>query len=195
MAKRNTRRRSSAARRRSGGSNWLWIGLGVLAVALIGWALVGAILRGQPIEGEQAYGPFVANQHVTTPVNYTENPPVGGPHYAAWQNCGIYNREIANENAVHSLEHGAVWVAYSPDLAAGEVEQLKNLVRGRSYTLMSQVPNMDTPIALSAWGAQLKVDSAADPRIEQFIAKYRQGSQTPEPGASCVGGVGAPDER
>ncbi|UNX53333.1 DUF3105 domain-containing protein [Georgenia sp. TF02-10] len=42
---------------------------------------------------------------------------------------------------------------------------------------------------LSAWGVQLSVDDAADPRIDAFLAKHVQGEQTPEPGASCSGGT------
>jgi hypothetical protein len=86
-------------------------------------------------------------------------------------------------------------VAYRPDLPADQVEQLRSLVRGRTYTLLSPYPDLDTPIAVSAWGAQVKVDSASDARIGNFITKYRQGPQTPEPGAVCVGGVGVPVDR
>jgi len=147
------------------------------------------------IAGEQSYGPFPANQHVSAPVTYEQSPPVGGAHYAAWQNCGIYDQPVQSENAVHSMEHGAVWVAYRPDLPADQVEQLRAQVRGRTYTLLSPYPDLDAPVALSAWGVQVKVDSASDERVGQFITKYRQGPQTPEPGAACVGGVGTPAER
>jgi hypothetical protein len=44
----------------------------------------------------------------------------------------------------------------------------------------------------SAWGYQVKLDSASDPRLEQFIRTFEQGPQTPEPGAACVGGTGTP---
>jgi hypothetical protein len=90
------------------------------------------------------------------------------------------------------MEHGAVWLTYRPDLPAAEVEQLRGLVRGRSYTLLSPYPGQDTPVAISAWGYQLKVPSAGDARLSQFIARFRQGPQAPEPGAVCVGGIGAP---
>lgn len=49
---------------------------------------------------------------------------------------------------------------------------------------------MSTPIAVTAWGMQLKVDSADDPRIDEFIKLYRDNRQTtPEYGAPCDGGV------
>jgi len=49
---------------------------------------------------------------------------------------------------------------------------------------------LDRPISLQAWGLQLKVDSPADPRIDQFIQEFRI-SAAPEPGATCSGGVTA----
>jgi hypothetical protein len=184
-----------AFRRRKRPINWIAIVGGISAVALIGVFAMNISRQFIQIDGVQTFGPFAANIHVSQPVTYDHFPPTGGAHFASWQNCGIYNRPIQDELAVHSLEHGAVWLAYQPDLPVDEVERLKNLVRGRSYTLMSPYANMDTPIAISAWGVQLTADSASDPRLEQFVTKYRQGAQTPEPGAACVGGQGAPDER
>ena len=56
---------------------------------------------------------------------------------------------------------------------------------------MSPYPEQASPIMLSAWGVQLAVDSADDPRVDQFLAKFRQGPQTPEPGATCNAVPGA----
>ena len=56
---------------------------------------------------------------VTGSVELPVVPPVAGEHNAAWQNCtgNVYDAPIANEHAVHSLEHGAIWITYRPDLA------------------------------------------------------------------------------
>lgn len=196
MSKAAAKRRSTSKRRRSsGGVNWIWVIAGIGIAAIIGALVYQFIRQTTPIAGEQTYGPFPANMHVNGTVAYAQSPPVGGEHAANWQNCGIYDEPVRNETAVHALEHGAVWIAYRPDLPADQVEALRGLVRGRSYTLLSPYPDLDTPVAASAWGVQLKVDSASDERLGRFIAKYRQGQQTPEPGASCVGGVGSPIER
>jgi hypothetical protein len=188
-------RPKSAPRRRRSRVNWIWVVAGVGALALIG-ALVYNIAREvQVIAGVQTYGPFPANVHVNTDVTYQQVPPVGGEHRPSWQNCGIYNSPVQDEFAVHALEHGAVWITYQPDLPAEQVERLKGLVRGKTYTLLSPHAEQTSPVAASAWGLQLLADSADDARLGQFVSKYRQGSQTPEAGASCVGGVGSPDER
>src|SRR5919106_1309524 len=67
------------------------------------------------IEGVESFGKQ-SNDHVSGTVPYDQTPPVGGDHAAKWQNCGFYSEPVANENAVHSLEHGAVWIAYKPGL-------------------------------------------------------------------------------
>jgi hypothetical protein len=135
----------------------------------------------------------LSRNHTEAPVDYPQNPPVGGDHNPVWQNCGFYSKPVRNENAVHSLEHGAVWITYRPDLPHDQVEKVKKLVEGQTYLLASPYPNLPSPVVASAWGKQLKLDSANDPRLENFVSAYRQGPQTPEPGAACTGGVGSPE--
>jgi hypothetical protein len=60
-------------------------------------------------------------EHVDGNVDYPTDPPIGGDYNEVWANCKFYAEVIPNENAVHSLEHGAVWVAYSPDAPAAEL--------------------------------------------------------------------------
>src|SRR5207248_375053 len=74
--------------------------------------------------GVQSYA-VTSRLHVRTPVSYAQNPPVGGNHAALWQNCGFYSSPVANENAVHSLEHGAVWITYRPGLGGRQVDVLR----------------------------------------------------------------------
>lgn len=131
-------------------------------------------------------------QHTTEKQVYEENPPVGGPHNPVWLNCGVYDAPVANENAVHSMEHGAVWITYRPDLAASAVDTLEQDVSGKDYTILSPYQGLPSPIVLSAWNNQLQVSSADDPRIGPFLAKFVQGAQTPEPGALCSNGTGTP---
>jgi len=135
---------------------------------------------------------YPASQHTTEEQTYTENPPVGGPHNPQWLNCGVYDAPVPNENAVHSMEHGAVWITYAPDLPADAVDTLKQDVSGDAYTVLSPYPGLPSPIVLSAWNNQLQVTDAEDPRIDAFLAKFVQGAQTPEPGALCSNGTGTP---
>ena len=199
MAKPSTSSQRSATARRKGraaqgrrNQSWIWIVVGVVVVLVIGF-IVAVVMWNRPntIAGLMTFDNLSRN-HTQGSVTYPQTPPVGGDHNPVWQNCGIYDQPVKNENAVHSLEHGAVWITYQPDLPADQVAQLRSLVQGRPYTLLSPYPNLPGPIFASAWGVQLKVDNASDSRLPLFISRYAQGPQTPEPGAACSGGIGTP---
>ncbi|MGY0501680.1 DUF3105 domain-containing protein [Nocardia sp. FBN12] len=125
----------------------------------------------------------------TQRVAYSSIPPVGGPHDSQWAACAgvVYSKALRSENAVHSLEHGAVWIAYNPaKVSAEDQATLSAKVTDRQYTLMSPIPDLDDPISLQSWGHQLAVDSATDERIDQFIVALRENPYTtPEVGATC----------
>ncbi|MEU6141249.1 DUF3105 domain-containing protein [Streptomyces sp. NPDC047081] len=148
----------------------------------------------KPVQGEKTWNAKkLGRNHVTGTVDYPMNPPVGGDHNQAWMTCDgtVYTKPVADENAVHSLEHGAVWVTYNDKAADADVKTLSDKVSRTPYTLMSPVEGQAGTIMLSAWGHQLGVEKASDPRVEQFFTKYVQGAQTPEPGAACTNGLTA----
>lgn len=142
-------------------------------------------------QGVQSFG-VPSRIHVQTPVVYPQTPPVGGNHAPVWQNCGFYDAPIVKENGVHTLEHGAVWVTYQPALPADQRDVLRRLARGQTYILASPSPDLPAPVVASGWGRQLRLESADDPRLAEFVRTFRLGSQTPEPGAACSGGAGQP---
>lgn len=123
------------------------LGAMVLVTILRLWPLYAAS-RG--IAGVETFN-GLARDHLSGALTYSQTPPVGGVHSAAWQNCGIYDQPIANENAVHSLEHGAVWITYRPDLTPTDIQQLQNLVRGRAYALLSPYPDLLAPVVATTW--------------------------------------------
>jgi len=135
----------------------------------------------------------LSRNHTASPVHYAQTPPVGGDHNPVWQNCGYYPQPLHNENAVHSLEHGAVWITYQPNLPKDQVDKLAALGRGQSYVLVSPYPGLPAPVVASAWGVQEWFHNASDPKLNDFVSKYHQGPQTPEPGALCTNGTGTPE--
>jgi hypothetical protein len=168
--------------------------IGATAVVLVGeqrrTAEVTEAASGD-IEGVATFSDLSAS-HVQQPVQYDQTPPVGGDHAGVWANCGTYTEPITNELGVHSLEHGAVWITYSSDLPTDQVQRLADLAEGNAYVLLSPFDGLpEEPLVASAWGTQLALESADDPRLEQFVVKYQQGEQTPEPGPPCTGGVDA----
>lgn len=131
--------------------------------------------------------------HTRTPVAYPQSPPVGGAHAPVWQNCGFYSAPVANENAVHSLEHGAVWLAYRPDLPASDIEVLRKLAHSQTYVLVSPFPGAQSPVVASAWGRQLRLSSTSDARLDRFVTAFRLSDRAPESGGPCSGGKGRPE--
>jgi hypothetical protein len=115
------------------------------------------------IAGVKTYDYSAGQEHVYDSVTYPESPPVGGAHDYTWADCTgtVYDVDIRHENAVHSLEHGAVWITYDP-----------------AYV------GLDSPISVQAWNNQLKVDDAGDKRIKQFADLMTYAANL-EPGASC----------
>ena len=132
-----------------------------------------------------------AGKHTEGAVDYEQSPAVGGEHNPVWQNAAFYDQPIREENAVHTLEHGAVWIAYSPDLPQDQIDLIREKVEGRDCLMASPYPDLpaDTPVVASAWGVQLGLEGADDPDLDNFIQTYRRGTQTPEVGAACTGGT------
>ena len=148
----------------------------------------GSTSAGTVVSGERVYTGLTRN-HVDGEVAYPQSPPVGGDHSPVWVPCDgrVYSEPVPNVNAVHSMEHGAVWVTWQPSLATAEIETLHAEIEGIDYRFGSPYPGLTAPITLTAWGHQMDATSATDPRIATFLAAYTDGPQTPEPGATCAG--------
>jgi hypothetical protein len=148
---------------------------------------------GSAIEGIETFQN--TSNHTDEPVDYAQTPPAGGDHSAIWLNCGIYDQPVPNENAVHALEHGAVWITYDAAAVTGtELDDLKRQLPS-SYVVLSPYEGLDSPIVLSAWNAQVKVDSAEDERVSQFLTAFWRNQNAPEPNASCTGALDAPGKQ
>ncbi|MCT2591612.1 DUF3105 domain-containing protein [Streptomyces sp. N2-109] len=191
-------RRADAARDRRHRIFAITAGLVILTATVGGgWLLFSAAeeeeqAKAAPVRGEKTWDEL-DRDHVEEDVDYPMTPAVGGKHNPVWANCDseVYTKELKEENAVHSLEHGAVWISYNDKASAGDVKALTQRVERTTYTFISPVSGQSGPITLSAWGHQLTVEKASDARVGEFIDKYVQGEQTPEPGAACTGGVPA----
>lgn len=126
--------------------------------------------------------------HTSRQVGYRATPPVGGPHDAEWIECGAYDFRIQDEKAVHSLEHGSVWITYRPGLRAADVRKLARLLPEDSG-IMSPHPGQRGSVVVTVWGAQLRLTGPRDPRLPLFLREYGDGHTSPEPFGSCAGGV------
>jgi hypothetical protein len=184
--------------RRSWGPFVLWGAVIAVVGVILGYAIWSVYDRGvswqtraDRIDGIVNYRKLapkdLTQEHKPGVLTYNQNPPVGGPHNQVWMRClgDVYNAPIAKEHAVHSLEHGAIWITYRPGLPADQVKILSDKVHKiGDFILMSPYPGLDRPISLQAWGYQLKVDKATDGRIDEFIKVLRINAAM-EPNTPC----------
>ena len=156
------------------------------ALVVVGCGNGGGRDAGKDIPGveiERAPG----RSHRQGEIDYPgKQPPSGGDHNPVPLTCGYYDQQPPDEYAVHSLEHGAVWVAHSPTTSAGDVAVLKQLATNPKV-IVSPHEGLDSPVVLVAWERRLEVPSVNDPRIQQFIDAYVGGEQAPEPDQACLG--------
>ena len=171
-------------------------GVAVIALLVVSFVLApkpasySAGGDGTDIPGVETFTNSAA--HVTTPVTYAQTPPAGGEHNPTWLNCGVYSESVPAEYAVHSMEHGALWMTYDPaEIDAEEVEVLRSLMPSR-HAILSPFEGMETPVAVSGWNTQLKLDSVDRDAIAAFFEEYWQSNSVPEPGAPCTGGIDGP---
>jgi hypothetical protein len=177
------------------------VGCTVLAALLIGVLTYAVVNTGvgdksslkyaqKQISGLQSTKGLERN-HKAGPLPYPNQAtvaPDGGNHNQVPQSCQVYSAPVPNVNAVHSLEHGAVWAAYNPAKATkDDIAALTRLATGNSSRMVSPYPGLASTISLQAWGERLTVDNAQDPRVAKFFTLFTNGPQTQEAGATCVG--------
>jgi hypothetical protein len=132
----------------------------------------------------------LANDHTADDVDYEQVPPVGGPHDPVWLDCGVYDVPVRDENAVHDLEHGATWLTYDPSLGADEIASM--VAQLPQNSIASPYEGLPSPVVVTVWGRQLQLTGPDDPRLRLFVETFGDGHTSPEPFASCAGGIHDP---
>jgi hypothetical protein len=103
---------------------------------------------------------------------YNSNPPTSGPHAAALRTA-VYDRELPDENLIHNLEHGHIWLSYRDreDTEAIELfERLQSQFPGS--VIVTYRPANDSRLAVAAWTRLLKLEEPDEEQILAFIARY-----------------------
>ncbi|MDO9396980.1 MAG: DUF3105 domain-containing protein, partial [Herbiconiux sp.] len=142
-----------------------WIGGGVAVAVVLGLVITFVVGSAKPAVdpasiaiGQLETYPGLTSNHVEGSVDYAMTPPAGGDHAAVWLNCGVYSEPVPNENAVHALEHGAVWVTYDPtQVDEAGVETLRSKLPD-TYVVLSPFADLGAPVVASAWGNQVFLD-------------------------------------
>jgi hypothetical protein len=173
---------------------------------LIRWVLIGGavafaawfFLRNQApgeIRGHEIekFSVGASGQHVSGTVNYPMTPPVGGQHAAGAAPCGVHPSRIANENMVHSLEHGAVGLLYDPATAdEDDIRALEDIVGDVDTNIFSApFSGMETPVAIISWGEMMRLDSVDEVAVREYVREFA--GKAPESSTQeCTKGVDQP---
>ena len=174
---------------------------GVASALVLGAALVAPLVD-RAIRGEEQAQraldltlvqtwEITERTHTANDVTYPQDPPAGGAHAPVWLACGVYDEPVRDENAVHDLEHGSVWITHAPDLSAADRAALADQLPDNG--IMSPREGLPSPVVVTVWGAQLRLDGADDPRLGLFLEEFGDGHTAPEFGVTCQGGTPSPD--
>ncbi|RMF27129.1 MAG: DUF3105 domain-containing protein [Cyanobacteria bacterium J083] len=114
---------------------------------------------------------------VTEKVKYNSNPPTSGPHYDTPAPWGIYDKAPLDEQLVHNLEHGGIIISYHPaQIQAKELEKLRQQTRQlqkiNPRIILTPRINLDTKIAVTAWGYLQKLENYDSKQIEAFYKAH-----------------------
>jgi hypothetical protein len=153
----------------------LMIGIAALIAGAV--LLLGAFLTVSAVTGN----------HTLRSVTYAQVPPHSGDHSPVVQRCGFYAEPVRDEHAVHSLEHGVVWITYRPDIPPEQIEVLRAFALAQDDRLVSPYLDAPAPVMISVWGRQASLDVVDADRLENAVRDIRSGPEAPEPGAGCDG--------
>lgn len=140
--------------------------------------------------------PAVTSEHVNGSVDYSQytSPPTYGNHHhsdefdidsnpgATPRVTGIYDQEQPDEDLIHNLEHGHVWISYNPDLISdADLADLKQLLRDGSGdangfgagVILTPRSGNSTAIALASWGRLTELHHYNEPTVRSFIETNR----------------------
>ncbi len=92
---------------------------------------------------------------------------------------GVYESEQPDEDLVHNLEHGHIWISYDPaQLTEGQIERLREIVesfeRLGGVILTQRAANDDAlPIAVASWSRILQLATVDEAVIRDFVRTNR----------------------
>ena len=123
------------------------------------------------------------------PFEYETSPPVAGPHRNAIE-CGTYAVPVPDEDMLHSLEHGAVYALYSPELPVQQIRTLEGLAAQEGWTqnfLVAPYENEmpeGTLISIGSWGFRMDLDEVDEEAIVAYYDEF-EGTRTNEANVGC----------
>jgi len=158
----------------------VWTGT-VLVIGASGYGLYYLASRPEKLRPGETF-PILGRDHISvgaTHPPYNSNPPTSGSHYADPAGWGVYQKELPDEQLIHNLEHGGIWISYK-DIDEKTKSDLE--VIGKRYpgsVVVSPRPANDAMIVLAAWGRLEKLERFDETKVIDFIDANK--NKSPEP--------------
>jgi hypothetical protein len=162
----------------------------VLVVAIVGYRLV---TRKTPeeiafeqeidvvsLEGKVEEFEIEGANHVSPgqSVSYNTNPPTSGSHWANPADWRFNDKELPDEQLVHNIEHGGIWITYK-DLDEVSINKLKSIAKNNSNSVViTKREENDDPIVIASWGRMIRLSEVDEAMIQKYIDTYI--NQSPE---------------
>lgn len=156
-----------------------WAIVVILVIAVV-YGLVFLLRQGQQPQLGEAFT-IQGREHIAVGAShaaYNSNPPTSGPHYEQPSRWGVSQAELPDEQLIHNLEHGGIWISYIgiDDSTKSALEKIAN---SKSKVIVEPRAKNDAPIALASWGRLLKLEKFDEQTILNFIKSNK--NQSPEP--------------
>lgn len=166
--------RRRASRLRTGRTILIWaVIVGVIAGGAY-W-LVASSRRAEGQKPGVAY-PIVGNNHINPGqkgAGYNSNPPTSGPHYPDPAKWGVHDQPLPDEQLLHNLEHGGIWISYQDEKDQQLVSALRDIAKDYAVkVIVTPRPEDDSKIAVAAWGRLLKLETFDRGQILDFIKAF-----------------------
>lgn len=152
--------------------------IGVAVILLIGYGLfLLAKAAGPKGEDFSVSHEIQGREHIANGSEhppYNSNPPSSGWHYVEPARGGFYRNPIPDENVIHSLEHGDIWISYRKYIS----EEAKSILEefAGQYVVVSPREENEADISLVSWGRTDSFDVEEgvvdEQRIKDFIIRY-----------------------
>ncbi|MEE8338342.1 MAG: DUF3105 domain-containing protein [Dehalococcoidia bacterium] len=163
------------------------IGAALLVVGLLFYQSLKTDISDDALLGDAVQLPAgrLERAHTSNPaemIGTAGEPPSGGPHFSQPWPTGVFDEAIPDGNAVHSLEHGIVWISYNPELVdAGQIAVLEDVADDfRGDVILAPRPQNARSVYAVSWGRVLGMDGVDGERLREFVRTNRD--RSPEPG-------------
>ncbi len=160
----------------------LKISILVVVVGLIAFAIWASVKADESRPGDSFAS--LGGEHIpvgATHPAYNSNPPTSGWHYAQEASWGVHSEELPDEQVLHNLEHGGIWISYT-GIDQDTRNKIEDLVkRYPDKLIITPRAKDDAKIVVASWTRLLKLDQYDETKIVEFISGNK--NKSPEPNA------------